>query len=66
MRRLLAALLAALLLSGCAALAEPEEVWEGYQPFLPEEGSFSPCPCCARVGSGTSRDWSARCICGRG
>ena len=37
MRRLLAALLAALLLSGCAALAEPEEVWEGYQPFLPEE-----------------------------
>jgi ABC-type transport system substrate-binding protein len=39
-RRLLAALLAALLLSGCAALAEPEapeEVWEGYQPFLPEE-----------------------------
>ena len=37
MRRLLAALLAALLLSGCAALAEPEEVWKGYQPFLPEE-----------------------------
>lgn len=39
MRRLLAALLAALLLCGCAASEGPEEPeeWDGYQSFLPEE-----------------------------
>ena len=41
MRRFLAALLpAALLLSGCGDLTEPDDLdgeWEEYQPFLPEE-----------------------------
>lgn len=46
MKRLLALLLAALLVvSGCAALAEPEEPeddWEHYQQFLPEEPKEEP------------------------
>lgn len=46
MRRLLAALLAAaLLLSGCGDLTEPDDLdgeWEEYQPFLPEEPPEEP------------------------
>lgn len=45
MRRLLALLLAALLLGGCAALAEPEpedEDWSDYQQYLPEEPASPP------------------------
>ena len=41
MRRLLAALLAALLLSGCAALAEPEEVWEKIEETKEDENAAS-------------------------
>ena len=46
MRRFLAALLtAALLLSGCGDLTEPDDLdgeWEEYQPFLPEEPPEEP------------------------
>lgn len=46
MRRLALLLAAVLLLSGCAALAEPEEdpdgEWENYQQFLPEEPREEP------------------------